>query len=61
MYYGAILDYANPDSFDIAKLGFKALECVKYVYRGVDSENSQDTQNHLLRLKELIDSCAKTF
>ncbi|MCH1980968.1 tetratricopeptide repeat protein [Ruminococcus sp. OA3] len=54
MYYGTLLDCSFPETFDLSKLGFKALECVKYVYRGYDAIDSPDTQVHLQRLEKLI-------
>ena len=55
MYYGALLDYANFDELRESQIGFKALECVKYVYRKTDTVLSQDTQLHLEKLNRLFD------
>lgn len=55
MYYGALLDYANFDELRESQIGFKALECVKYVYRKTDTVLSQDTQLHLEKLNKLFD------
>lgn len=54
MYYGALLDYANNDVLKESEIGFKALECVKYVYRRTDTVLSQDTQLHLEKLSKLL-------
>lgn len=55
MYYGALLDYANSDALRESQIGFKALECVKYIYRKADTVLSQDTQLHLEKLNKLFD------
>ena len=55
MYYGALLDYANFDELRESQIGFKALECIKYVYRKTDTVLSQDTQLHLEKLNKLFD------
>ena len=55
MYYGALLDYANYDKLRESQIGFKALECIKYVYRKTDTVLSQDTQLHLEKLNKLFD------
>lgn len=53
IYYGFFLEYANEDSNQLyAKLGQDACQSVKYVYRGVDSSDDEETQENIRQVGE---------
>ncbi len=54
IYCGALLDYATEDYLPESKVGFKAIECTKYVYQGTEEFDSEENKLHLEKLNEYI-------
>lgn len=57
IYYGRLLECAYKETDpDLADLGWKTVKAVKYVYREVETIETEATQINLEKIQEILDS-----